>query len=124
MKNETKTLASVKTKHDRKKLSFNGQSYGKGRVVLAVVEKYIADHPTVTYQQLKEVFPNELHTLGLIRLVSVLKRNPGIKKRYFVDHVLKLKDKTIAVCSDFGKNNIGKFLKHATGLGYKIKLAV
>lgn len=92
--------------------------------MLAIIQQYVKDHPNTTYNKLKEVFPDELHSLGVVRPVSSAKRisTPG-HKRFFVDEVIKLKDKAVAVCADFGKSNIGKFLKHASELGYNARMA-
>ena len=108
---------------DRSKLSFKGEKYGKGRLVLAIVSQYVKDHPKATYSELKEAFPDSLHSLGVVRPVSSAKKASPDHKRFFTDNVLKLADKAVAVCADFGKSNIGKFLKHASGLGYKVRVA-
>jgi hypothetical protein len=116
-------MTAASTGRDRSKISFNGEKYGKGRVVLAIIEQYVKDHPGVTYAKLKEVFPDTLHSLGVVRPVSSARRVSSDHKRFFTDHALKLKDKAVAVCADFGKSNIGKFLKHAAGLGYNARMS-
>ena len=46
----------------------NGEgSYGKGRMVEAVVNKYVELNPSVTVQQLKEVFPERLQGSNFIK---------------------------------------------------------
>ena len=111
-----------KTKKDRKLVSFNGVKYGKGRVVLAIVTQYVKDHPGLTYANLKEVFPDSLHSLGIVKPLYKAKKMSVDHKRFFTDAVLKLQDKAVAVCADFGKSNIGKFLKHASHIGYNAKM--
>jgi len=109
---------------DRSKLLFNGVRYGKGRLVLAVVTKYVNDHPRVSYVELKKKFPDELHSLGIVQPVRKARdlSSPG-HKRFFLDSeaVIKLQDKVVAVCSDFGANNIAKFLERTAELGYRVR---
>jgi hypothetical protein len=44
---------------DFTKYQFNGQTYGKGQLVLAVVKAYVQKHLPTT-NQLREAFPNKL----------------------------------------------------------------
>lgn len=124
-----KTQKSIKIKknahaRDFTKMNFNGEKYGKGRVVLAIVSQYVKDHPGIDYGKLKEIFPDTLHSLGVIRPLYVAKKLSMDHKRFFVDNVLRLQDKAIAVCADFGRSNINKFLKHASGLGYTVRAVI
>ena len=53
---------------DYSKYSVNGTgSYGKGRMVEAVVNKYVELNPNVTVQKLKEVFPERLQGSNFIK---------------------------------------------------------
>jgi hypothetical protein len=106
---------------DRSRIAFNGEKYGKGKLVLAVVEKYVADHPGITYDELKAKFPDNLHSLGIIQPVKVAKAKSKDHQR-FHKQVIKLADAVIAVCSDFGINNIRPFLKNARTIGYNVRL--
>lgn len=105
-------------------LKFKGKEYGKGRAVLAIVQDYVESHPNVTYKELKQVFPDELHSRGIVQPLSTAKaKAKEDRNRYYVNDAIKLSDKVIAVCSDFGSNNIRKFLDHVTStLGYKVKV--
>lgn len=106
---------------DRSKLIFNGKKYGKGRVVQAVIEKYVETHPNITSKQLEEAFPSTLHSLGLIQPLVVAKRKSKDHRRYFFKEPLALKDKKVAICSEFGTGNIFPFLEQAKKLGFDIK---
>lgn len=44
---------------DYTKYQFNGGIYGKGRLVLAVVQDYVEKHPTVTVPELQKTFTVE-----------------------------------------------------------------
>ncbi len=107
---------------DRTKLKFNGKTYGKGRAVQAVIEKFVEDNPTITLTQLQEKFPQGVHSMGLIQTISKAKKLSKGHRRFYIDKPIKLADgKQIAVCSEFGANNIGKFLDAARELGYTPK---
>lgn len=121
-KSSKKSTSKTKRNRDYSKVSFNGNKYGKGKVVLAVVQQYVKDHPNTTYTGLKKAFPDELHSLGFIKPLNAAKRASSAHRRYFLKQALKLKDRVVAVCSDFGKNNIQKFVKRANELGYKVRI--
>lgn len=118
-----RTIRNRKLRRNKSKLSFEGQKYGKGRFVLAAVEKYVKEHPNVTFNELKEVFPDNLHSRGIIMPLNTAKKvDEG--HRFFINNGIKLKDRMIAVCSDFGINNIGKVLDHVRHeLGYRVRMA-
>lgn len=107
--------------HDRSKMRFEGKSYGKGRMVLAVVQSYAKKHPHLTASELRAQFPDELHSLGVVQPVRVAKAKSRKHRRFFLrdSEVIKLRDRTVAVCSDFGATNIDKFLERARTLGYR-----
>jgi len=121
MKKTTKTSSAARTQN-RNKLTFDGKKYGVGRLVLAIVDKYVSDHPRVTYEQLKTKFPDTLHSLGVVQPVRKAKELSKLHRRFFLSDAIELKDKTVAVCSDFGRNNITKFLENAQSLGYKVSM--
>lgn len=107
---------------DTSKLKFNGELYGKGRLVLAVVKKYIEDNPKTTLAKLKEVFPDELQPrYGMLQEVSKAKKISADRDRYFLkpEDLIKVGDKKIAVCNQFGSHNLP--LKHFKSLGFVIK---
>ena len=104
-----------------KTFKFNGQSYGKGRLVLAIVTDFVKHHPSTTYKRLVEAFPDDLHSFGIVKPIPAAKKINKPHNRFFMKDTLQLKDKAVAVCSDFGINNIGKFLDRAGELGYKIR---
>ena len=106
---------------DKTKYIFNGNSFGKGRLVLAVVEKYVSDNPNTSRQQLDNKFPSKLQ--GSIGVVTSIEEAEGKfeGKRHFVKSPIKLTDATVAVCSQWGVNNINDFLEHVSlELGFSI----
>lgn len=107
---------------DTSKLKFNGELYGKGRLVLAVVKKYMLDNPKTTFTKLKEVFADELQPrYGMIQEVSKAKKISADRDRYFLkpEDLIKVGDKKVAVCNQFGSHNLP--LKYFKTLGFIIK---
>lgn len=124
---QTTKSPTVKPKaktRDSSKYKFEGEEYGKGPLVRAVVSKYVEDNPKTNYKQLKEVFPDELlKRFGIFQDEKTAKEIAPKGKRYFEkpEQMIKLKDRHIVVCNQFTLANIQPFLKVAKTLGYKIK---
>ena len=129
VEDEQSTPASKGRNNDKYK--FNGQEYGKGPLVRAVVAQYVTDNPKTTYKQLKEIFPDSLmRRFGIFEQVEGKKDEPtassisGARPRYFMkdEQLIRLAGgKLVAVCSQFTSDNIQPFLKTARALGFKIK---
>jgi hypothetical protein len=104
------------------KLKFNGELYGKGKLVLAVVKKYISDNPKATLTKLKEVFPDSLQPrYGVVQEIGKAKKLSEDRDRFFFkpEDLIKVGDKKIAVCNQFGSHNLP--LKHFKSMGFIIK---
>ena len=117
-------VQKISVGRDSSKLKFNGELYGKGPLVYAVVAQYVADNSNVTYKKLKEAFPDELlKRFGIFQDEETAKEIAPKGKRYFTkeEKVIKLKDRKIVVCNQFTLDNIQPFLKAVKNLGYKIK---
>lgn len=106
--------------HDRTKMRFEGQTHGKGRLVLAVVQSYVRQHPNITSADLSKQFDG-IHSLGVVQPVSVAKKKSAKHRRFFLaqDELIKLKDRTVAVCSDFGKETLDRFLTKVQPMGFR-----
>lgn len=128
---EDEQSAQASKGRNNDKYKFNGQEYGKGPLVRAVVAQYVTDNPKTTYKQLKEIFPDSLmHRFGIFEQVEGKKDEPtassisGARPRYFMkdEQLVRLAGgKLVAVCSQFTYDNIQPFLKTARVLGFKIK---
>lgn len=121
---ETTPVAS--TTRDNSKYKFNGEEYGKGPLVRAVLAKYVEDHPDTTFKQLKEVFPDTLmKRFGVFASETEAKKLSGTKPRYFLkpEQMIKIKGQKepIAICNQWTAALIEPFIKVAKELGYKIK---
>jgi len=107
------------------KYKFNGQEYGKGRLVLAVIRQYVEDHKP-TLKQILEVFGDTalLKRFAPAAEIEVARDRSGARDRYFfseADHI-RLKDKkTLVVCNQWTSENIQPMLKLFKSLGYRIK---
>jgi len=117
--------ATIKfTTRDNSKFKFNGEEYGKGPLVRAVVAKYVEDHQDISFEQLKAVFPDVLlKRFGIFQDETTAREISGKRDRYFLKEtqMIKLQDKNLAVSSQFTAENVQPFLKVAKELGYKIK---
>ena len=123
----------VKSEHkeakpkDFSKYAFLGQTYGKSRLVLAVVKKYVEDYHPKTFDELEAAFPSNIQgRLGIVRRIGdVSDKYKGIGgvKRYFVGDVIELASgEQVIVCTQFGASNTEKFVEHAVNeLGYSIE---
>lgn len=94
---------------DNSKFKFNGELYGKGPLVRAIVQQYVSDNPTTTYKQLKEIFPDELlKRFGIFQDEKTANEIAPKGGRYFEkpEQMIKLKDRKIVVCNQFTLVNI------------------
>jgi hypothetical protein len=118
---ETDDAPSKKGRNNQK-FKFNGEEYGKGRLVLAVVRQYVEDHKP-TLKQLKEAFPDELlKRFGVWQEEDKANEISGARPRYFISEAdqIRVKGKVIVVCSQWTSENIQGFLSLAKKL-YKIR---
>ena len=129
--NKTMSNNSNETKNYSKYI-FEGNEYGKGRLVLAVVKKYVSEHPNISYNELANIFKPELRKAkngkGVIALQNeVSDKDKGIgansHRRYFVNDEIMLTDGSIVLVStEWGIGNIDPFLDYARNeLKYKIE---
>jgi hypothetical protein len=125
----TNTSTTEGGQRDATKYLFRGKTYGKGRLVLAVVQAYVADRDAnVSSDALVEAFPKQLQ--GSIGVVTPLPEAQAVYERtghprhYLkATEILPLKPSDMAVCSQWGKGNIDAFIEHASALGFEIEAA-
>ncbi|MFG6094095.1 hypothetical protein SPB21_02545 [Leptothoe sp. ISB3NOV94-8A] len=119
---EAKRAAARSTK-DKTQYHFLGKTYNKRQLVLAIVTHYLQTHPDKTFEELRHIFPDEIHkTYGVVALYEKAKEKTS-PDRYFLndDQLLKTGDGlVVAVCNQWGIGNIGSILKIAEDLGYQI----
>lgn len=110
---------------DTSKYKFEGKVLGKGRLVLEVMKQHVENNPNLTFSELEKQFPRRLQgSKGVFctddEANEIYTRD---RRRHFIkpDELITLSGATIAVSSQWGIRNIGKFIKRAQELGYKIE---
>ena len=104
---------------DFSKYIFNGETFVKRRLVLAVVRQYVEDYRPATFDELKEAFPDYLQgSLGVVKLIDEVSdkyKGIGGAKRYFVNEneIIRLPSGERAiVCTEWGAHDTEKFVGH------------
>lgn len=118
---DTYFIESVKNR-DYTKYYFNGQKFGKNRLVLAVIKDYVEKNPTITFSQLKAVFPDTLQGRETFTTESIAKNKRDRRNFIEPEELITLTDETIAVSTQWGVGNINKFLDHCKQMKIDIKL--
>jgi len=110
---------------DATKYLFEGKTLGKGRLILAVVKRYVALNPDISFAQLEKSFPKSLQ--GSIGVVATLAQANDVyardeRPRHFLNtgDMIELQDGPVAVCTQWGIGNIDAFLRRAAALGFSI----
>lgn len=116
---------NLSRKFDKTKYVFNGEEYGKNRLVYAIIRKYIEDNPETIYSRLENVFPRTIQgSSGCFdsaeRAIEIYNRTGH--KRHFIkpEEIIELKDTKIAISTQWGVKNIPRFIQAARDLNYKI----
>ena len=109
-----KDADSVPTRDTSKYSIDGGEPLKKRRFVLAVVRKYVEGHPGITYEQLKERFPDSLSGSplhGVFRpyedIQQKLQNQPDLVKRFFLEpeDLITLSDGTrLTVYNQWGQH--------------------
>ncbi len=83
---------SISTRNTSQYSIDGGEPLNKRRFVLAVVRKYVETHPGITYEQLKERFPDSLSGSplhGVFRpyedIQQKLRNQPDLERRFFLE---------------------------------------
>ena len=104
---------------DFSKYIFNGETFVKRRLVLAVVRQYVEDYRPATFDELKEAFPDDLQgSLGVVKLIDEVSdkyKGIGGAKRYFVNEneTIRLPSGERAiVCTEWGAHDTEQFVGH------------
>lgn len=109
---------------DKTKYFFDGKRYGKNRLVLAIVKKYMELNPDATETDLLATFDKSLQgSLGVVRDLNEARLNcKDYKVRYFTqpEEQIKTASRTMVVCSQWGVSNIGNIIAKAKQLGIEV----
>ena len=109
---------------DYSKYVFNNKRLGKGKLVLALIQQYVKDHPNTTPDAIKKKFPG-VANYDIIVDASKARKLSNNKKRYFVgsDQVITINKRTFAVTNQITSSNIVPILKVARTVGYNVRHA-
>lgn len=109
---------------DTTKYIMDGKRYGKNRLVLAVVHKYVSLHPNLSATQLMTIFDRSLQgSLGVVRTLEDVKNNyADYERRFFCQptEIVCTTTEKCVVCTQWGKFNIGNFIARARQLDITI----
>ena len=114
-----------KSKNDTTQYNFNGQTLGKGPLVLAVIKLHVENNSESTFSSLEAQFPKSIRgSDGVFDTIESAneKYARNNKKRHFInpEDQIKLQDSTIAVSNQWTASNIKPFISVAKELGYEI----
>jgi len=120
---------SPERRRDTTKYTFDGETYGKGKLVLAVIQAHVANNTNILMSDLEADFPRQLQgSLGVFSSYDDAKdlyERTGHKRHYLgSDEVTHLSDTTVAVTREWGIGNIDRFIENAVSLGYQIDRGV
>ena len=114
-----------KKDRDYGKYRFNGKTYSKGQLVLAVISFYMNENPKTTASQLKTIFPRNLQNrFDVVAPVKIAAEKSIPVKRYFLRKEELIKTANgfwFSVTKYWGSSNIQPFIDYVKGdLGYRI----
>ncbi|MDA7532693.1 hypothetical protein OAL36_03950 [Akkermansiaceae bacterium] len=103
------------------KYKYQGNNLGKGKLVQAIVADYCKDNPSLSKEELSELFPDSLQ--GSIGVFSSIEEAEGKfkGKRHYVKSPIRLSNATVAVCNQWGIGNIASFIDHVQGMGFEVQ---
>lgn len=109
---------------DTTKYIFDGKRYGKNRLVLAIVQKYVKSVNQPTVGMLTRTFDRSLQgSLGVVRKYNDVKKNySDYERRFFCqpNEIIHTVDGDCVVCTQWGKFNIDNIIARAKQLGMEI----
>ena len=111
---------------DRSEYRFNGKTYKKGKLVVAVIQCWIAENKPTSVSELLNVFPQNLVSGGLCIPVDKAQEiyDQKGKCRHFLDDnaIIKFPDsEQYAISNQWGKDNIPNFINQAKKAGFEIE---
>ncbi len=121
--------SEMNTKRDYTQYRFDGQVVGKGRLVLLLVQRFVADHPDAAFDELRGAFPDNLQAESPTQFSTqrkVVARFGEVedseRRRFFVgaeDRIAVGQD-VVVVSREWNITNIRSVLARAVELGYVV----
>jgi hypothetical protein len=111
---------------DLTKYEFQGEIYSKAKLVHAVVKQYVMDNPLTTFDELEMLFPPELQAYSFPVFMewdeAYERFSDKTPKRFYLDEKMRIElvEGGIAVCTQWGVENIHNFINKAKSLNYEI----
>ena len=121
--NATRIEGAEPKTRDKTKYIINGRTCLKNRLVLEVVNKYVSEHPGITFDELHDVFYDKLQgSFGVVRKKSDIEQQKQIRYFYKDAYTIDLVDGTeVVVSNQWDKDNIKAFVILAKSFGYEIQ---
>ena len=116
---------TVRIGRDTTKYMLDGVKHGKSRLVLAVVQKYLKEHPGITAAELLATFDRSLQgSMGVIRTLEEAKRYNLHDRRFFCDdgEIITIDGVPYVVCSQWSNSNINNIIVRAKELGINVTI--
>ena len=115
-----------KSSRDYTRYLFNGDTFNKRKLVLAVIQAWVARHSPDNLAELLQAFPQEIRSGGLFvpeEETKAIYHRQGIQRHFLGDgEILSFPDGSrYAISNQWGKGNIDKFLNQSKKLGYEIE---
>lgn len=115
-----------KSSKDYTRYLFQGNSFNKRKLVLAVIQRWVSENKPSNLSELLQAFPQDIRRGGLFVLEQEAKeiyKRQGIYRHFLGDdEVLEFSDSTqYAISNQWGKGNIEKFVNQSKKLGYEIE---
>lgn len=126
---EREQAREKKSKRDNTKYKFNNTILGKNGFVREFVKQFTKDNFHLTFEELKNIFPNELQgSVGVIdtleNAIDRYERGNDKKYRYFIEeeHILTSSDNIrFVVSTEWGIGNINNIINLARENGYEVE---
>lgn len=101
---------------------YNGEKYGKGRLVLSVISDYISNNNINSIVELEQKFPKNLQgSFGCFRKFDEITQKEMVRFFSNDSDLLRVGRVKIAVCNQWGVQNIKRFLYCCEKLKIEIK---
>ncbi len=115
-----------KSLRDYTRYLFQGNSFNKRKLVLAVIQQWVVDNKPNNLSELMQAFPQEIRSGGMFVPAKEAKEiysRQGIYRHFLGDgEVLEFPDSTeYALSNQWGKDNIEKFINHVKTIGFDIE---
>jgi hypothetical protein len=117
---------------DFTKYLFEGKTMGKGPLVLALVKRYVRDHPLSKFEEVHTAFPDRLQAQSPVqfdKIQCVVRRLRDIPEASLVRFFRNEEDRlhfgadVVLVSREWNVDNIQNVLAHAEKLGYVVTCA-